>query len=251
MLVKTGCCGFPVNRRRYLSRFPVVEVQQTFYQPPKPETARRWRQEAPPAFEFTLKAWQLITHEAASPTYRRLKRPLSAAERLQAGAFKPTPLVHRALEATLEIARLLEARLIVFQSPASFGPGPEHLDNLRRFFSTMPRGDLTLAWEPRGSWARETVQGLCEELHLLPVVDPFAVPPYPGPLAYFRLHGKNGYRYRYTDRDLAELAGLVRDRPEAYVMFNNLSMWEDATRFLRLLRAEAGDHLPGTSSDPH
>lgn len=77
MEVKIGCCGFPVARRRYWEGLAAVEIQRTFYQPPRLETARRWRQGAPVDFEFTLKAWQLITHEASSPTYRRLRRPLS------------------------------------------------------------------------------------------------------------------------------------------------------------------------------
>jgi len=51
----------------------VVEVQQTFYQIPRIATGKRWREEAPPDFEFTMKAWQLITHEPSSPTYRRLR----------------------------------------------------------------------------------------------------------------------------------------------------------------------------------
>ncbi len=232
MQIKVGCCGFPVARQQYLARFQVVELQQTFYQPPKPETARRWREEAPPGFEFTLKAWQLITHEASSPTYRRLKRPLSPADRNQAGAFRPTPLVRQAWEATREIARELQARLIVFQCPARFGPSLGHIDNLRQFFTEVPREDLVMAWEPRGDWPRELVAELCRELDLLPVVDPFATPPFPGPMAYFRLHGKGGYRYRYTEADLQELAQMVQGREEVYVMFNNISMWEDAGRFL-------------------
>jgi len=55
----------------YFGRFGLVEVQQTFYKMPKLETAARWRQQAPSDFEFTLKAWQLITHPSVSPTYRR------------------------------------------------------------------------------------------------------------------------------------------------------------------------------------
>ncbi len=235
MNLKIGCCGFPVGKKKYMARLKVVEVQQTFYQPPRVETARAWRAEASPAFEFTLKAWQLITHEASSPTYRRLKRSLTPAEREQAGAFKPTPLVREAWEATLEIAKALAARLIVFQCPAKFDPSPEHVDNLRRFFGKIERKNLLLGWEPRGDWPREEVNALCQELNLLPVVDPFATPPYPGPLAYFRLHGKTGYRYEYTEQDLAELAEMVRDREEVYVMFNNMRMWEDAGRFLQKL----------------
>ena len=40
---------------------------------------------APPDFEFTLKAWQLITHQVSNLTYRRLKTGLSEKEREQFG----------------------------------------------------------------------------------------------------------------------------------------------------------------------
>ena len=65
-----------------------VEVQHTFYQPPRVETLAKWRAEAPRGFEFTIKAWQLITHQPSSPTYRRLKRALTEEEREGAGAFR-------------------------------------------------------------------------------------------------------------------------------------------------------------------
>ena len=71
--MKVGCCGFPGGMRSYFSRFEIVEVQQTFYQPPRMETALRWRREAPADFEFAIKAWQLITHPPSSPTYRRAR----------------------------------------------------------------------------------------------------------------------------------------------------------------------------------
>jgi hypothetical protein len=45
---------------------PAVEVQHTFYQSPQISTLKKWPKEAPPDFEFTLKAWQLITHTATS-----------------------------------------------------------------------------------------------------------------------------------------------------------------------------------------
>lgn len=72
-MVKVGCCGFPVSRARYFGAFGVVEVQRTFYQPPAKELAEKWKRQSPGDFEYTLKAWQLITHEPTSPTYRKLK----------------------------------------------------------------------------------------------------------------------------------------------------------------------------------
>lgn len=234
MGLKVGCCGFPGKRQDYARRFPVVEVQQTFYQPPRPETARRWREMMPPKFEFTLKAWQLITHPAKSPTYRRLKRPLSLEEQGQAGFFQDTPLVWQAWEVTREMAVALGARVILFQCPASFKPVPEHLANLRQFFNALPRKGFLFAWEPRGPWPRELVGELCDELALIPALDPLTHTPFPGSPAYFRLHGIGGYRYTYSDADLNRLAALVKDYEEAYVLFNNYTMGQDAQRFLEL-----------------
>jgi uncharacterized protein YecE (DUF72 family) len=66
--IQVGCCGFAAAKAKYHKNFAVVEIQQTFYQPPQEKTAEKWRNEAPPDFEFTLKAWQLITHPPQSPT---------------------------------------------------------------------------------------------------------------------------------------------------------------------------------------
>ncbi len=237
-MVKIGCCGFPVGRRQYMARLPVAEVQQTFYQPPQMATVRRWREEAPPSFEFTLKAWQLITHEAVSPTYRRLRRPLTMEERAQAGFFKDTSLVKQAWETTREMAQVLAARIVLFQCPARFGPTPENRERLRQFFSGLDRGGCLCAWEPRGNWPREEVAELCRELNLLPALDPLASPPFSGPRAYFRLHGRGGYRYSYTDEDFQALRICLADYDEVYVFFNNISMWADACRLADWLASE-------------
>ena len=39
---KVGLCGFTMAAARYLRHFPVVEVQQTFYQPPQGAVIERW-----------------------------------------------------------------------------------------------------------------------------------------------------------------------------------------------------------------
>ncbi len=77
--VRIGLCGFTMAFEDYIREYQLVEVQQTFYEPPRDGTMRRWRAQAPSDFEFTIKAWQLITHDAASPTYRRLRSPLTEA----------------------------------------------------------------------------------------------------------------------------------------------------------------------------
>jgi len=68
---KVGCCGFIVSQAEYFKLFPLIEIQNTFCQLPRLGTAKKWRDSAPPGFEFTMKAWQLITHEPSRPSYRR------------------------------------------------------------------------------------------------------------------------------------------------------------------------------------
>ena len=233
---KVGCCGFPVARKKYYEAFAVVEVQQTFYEPPRVETARRWREEAPPGFEFSMKAWQLITHEARSPTYRRLRTSLSEAERAEAGGFRWSDVVRRAWARTREFAEALGARVIVFQCPASFAPTEENKERLRRFFEGIERGGFVFAWEPRGKWRPGEVRGLCEELRLVHCVDPFVAKATTSGLRYYRLHGLGGYRHRYSDEELRRLKGWMPSRGEAWCMFNNVAMWEDARRFAALFK---------------
>lgn len=239
---KVGCCGFPGGRAVYCARFPVVEVQQTFYKPPKVETALRWRAEAPPDFEFTVKAWQLVTHPATSPTYRRagIAIPEEAAGRV--GFFRPTDEVRQAWARTAEVARALDAKVVILQCPPSFTEGRGHTEDLRRFIEAHRGDGFLLAWEPRGSWREETVRGLCREMGVVHVVDPFVARPLWGTPRYLRLHGGQGYRHRYTDGELRWLA-QASGREEGYILFNNLSMGEDAARFLHILArldAEAG-----------
>jgi len=239
--VVIGCCGWPEARQRYFSHLGAVELQDTFYDPPSPQRASRLRQEAPPGFVVTMKAWQLITHPPTSPTYRRLRRGLPAEAREEAGLFRPTATVRWAWQETLAVARAVGAMAIVFQCPPSFRPTPENKGHLQDFFQQVEREGRILAWEPRGPWPPEEVMALCRELGLVHCVDPLAQGlPLWGEAAYLRLHGRGGYRYRYSDRELAELAQicerlLAQGRRPVLVMFNNTNMLEDALRFQAML----------------
>jgi uncharacterized protein YecE (DUF72 family) len=236
--VKVGCCGFRLARGEYFARFPVVEVQQTFYQPPRVETLRGWREEAPEGFEFTLKAWMLITHEARSPTYRRLKKELTEEEREEVGSFRPTRAVRGAWDVTRVCAEALGARRVLFQCPASFKPAPENVRNLRAFFSAVGREQFIFLWEPRGGWPRELIAELCAELDLVHVVDPLVERTVTPRRCYFRLHVRRGGRKSYEDAELAELYSTLPRGETSHVLFNNVRMAEDAGRFQRLMREE-------------
>ena len=238
MKLKVGCCGFSAAHARYAAIFGVVEVQQTFYQPPMLKTLQRWRSEMPPDFEFTLKAWQLITHEAWSQTYRRLKLPLSDEQRREAGSFKDSSLVWQAWQTTLECAESLQARRVLFQCPAGFKPTQPNIANLRHFFKTAERAGLQFLWEPRGGWPDELILELCRELQLVHTVDPFIRPTVTPEFIYYRLHGGEGFRHVYTEQELQTLYDNLPANAPAYIMFNNIQMLDDAQRFSRLVAAK-------------
>lgn len=235
--ISVGCCGFIVSQREYFELFDLVEIQQTFYQLPRIQTAEKWRREAPEGFEFTLKAWQLITHEPTSPTYRRLGRKIPAEALDRYGCFRFTPEVEQAWEQTSAFAEVLGATTVVFQCPASFRPTERNASNIRDFFTKMERRDLRFAWEPRGSWPDDLVHRLCSELDLIHCVDPFKKKPQYGDLQYFRLHGITGHAYHYLDSDLEELKRWVK-KGSSYVLFNNNWMKEDALRFSRMIHRD-------------
>jgi uncharacterized protein YecE (DUF72 family) len=233
--IKIGTCGFRTNKLVYAERLRAVEIQQTFYQPPQIKTLEKWRAAMPDDFEFALKAWQLITHEAKSPTFNRLKRKLTAAEKAEAGRFQPTPIVREAWEATLACARALAAKTVLFQCPASFKPYSENLENLEQFFSSIDRGGLNLAWEPRGDWSDRTVREICERHDLWHAVDPLKQITVTPDKCYYRLHGVTGWRYRYETGELEELVSLLPENKLSYVFFNNIEMTEEAVRFQEIV----------------
>jgi hypothetical protein len=74
------------------------------------------------------------------------------------------------------------------------------------------------------------------------VTDPFRVlPAYTSQTAYFRLHGlgEELYYYQYTDDELRRLGEIAKnfeaEGKTVYVLFNNLSMFEDGLRFMHYL----------------
>lgn len=235
---RIGCCGWAGSQPQYFAQFPVVEIQSTFYDPPASRVAARWRDIAPSGFEFCIKAWQLITHAPSSPTYRRLRRPIDPGRRQCFGSFQDTDEVWQAWVKTLEIASTVRASAVLFQCPASFQPTRPNTTNLSRFFEKIGPQPFRLVWEPRGPWPAEVVRDLCKRYCLIHCVDPLVSPPALEGAIYWRLHGKGSYSYRYTDDDLIELRNLLRlapDQKDAYVLFNNFSMKEDANRFRSFL----------------
>jgi uncharacterized protein YecE (DUF72 family) len=241
MNVRVGLCGFTISMKSYGLHFPVVEVQNTFYDPPADATLQKWRAATPSSLEYTMKVWQLVTHAASSPTYRRMKRPLHADE--EPGFFRNSSVVDEGWQRSVHCASVLSASALLFQCPASFTPEPDNLERMRRFFERIERPGSRLLWEPRGpKWVskRALALSLCRNLGLVYVVDPFVTQPEPGHPVYFRLHGMGGARHSYTDEQLRTLHRMLLEAETtetAYVMFNNLPRVGDAKRFKLLLTA--------------
>ncbi len=238
MDVRVGLCGWTVSQASYVQRFPVVEVQNTFYDPPADAVLTRWRTQVPPDFEFTMKAWQIVTHESSSPTYRRLRQPLPVSSHGQVGGFRTTPEVLAGWKRTLECAALLRASAVLLQCPKSFRPTAENVGRLRTFLTEVDRPAGRLLWEPRGKWPTQLLEELCAELDVVHVVDPMQTETVTPDQTYYRLHGTTGSRHVHTDDELRRLRDRVAGRPRPYVMFNNLPRTGDAERFLALLSGE-------------
>jgi len=235
LVIKVGCCGYPVSMTRYYQSLSLVELNNTFYKYPRLSTVEGWRNKAPQNFEFTVKAHQDISHnyklrfDAASSSFEKMK----------------------------EICSILKSKILLIQTPASFSP--DLLSVAADFFSKVEKGDLILVWETRGpKWesqkVREDLRKVLEELEIPHVTDPFKVMPvYAGSVAYFRLHGlgKRMYYYQYSDDELISLREKIKvfnsNERTVYVLFNNLSMFEDALRFKSLIEKGSLPSLTGAT----
>ena len=119
----------------YAGKFPVVEINNTFYQLPKEKTLLDWAAKVPATFQFAIKASQRITH------FTRLK-PESA----------------EVVDYMLRTVSVLGDRLgpILFQLPPNMKRDDERLSS---FLSRLPK-DKRYAMEFRHeSWFDETTFG--------------------------------------------------------------------------------------------
>ncbi len=235
-MIKVGCCGYSYFRpsqyygdswrkkfksvlSAYASKFNLVEINSTFYKIPQVKTAEKWLTEAREInknFEFTVKAFQQITH-------------------IDKFAGKSLEIYSK----MKEICSALEAKILLFQSPAGFKPIEENVKNIRKFFMKANRGKLIFAWEPRGDWWKKVdlIKEICEELDIICCVDPLRNS-YPWQkIAYFRLHGfgkPTMYNYKFSAEELKKVKSLAKNFKESYVLFNNIYMYEQALEFSKL-----------------
>jgi uncharacterized protein YecE (DUF72 family) len=187
-----GMLGF------YSSRFPTVEINNTFYRLPKEGVLQGWAAQVPEPFTFAIKASQRITHHA------RLK-----------------PECASSVEFLLKNTSSLGGRLgpILFQLPPNL---KKDVDRLRVFLDTLPSDRRYTIEFRHESWFEDDVFGALRERDIpLCIIDQ---PDFASPVistaswGYARLH-----RFDYDDAAHAEWAKRIAAQPwnEAYVFFKH------------------------------
>jgi uncharacterized protein YecE (DUF72 family) len=185
----------------YAEHFATVELNVTFYQMPKAEAFRGWRDAVPDDFRFAVKASRYLTH------IRRLEDPQGPVEFL--------------MERAGELGNKLG--VVLLQLPPSLEINLERLDQTLRTL----RGAVPVAVEPRHtSWF---VPELCDLLQRYDAA--FVMADRRGPITplwttaswtYVRLHqGSATPGPCYGPRALRSWADRLTGADSGYVFFNN------------------------------
>lgn len=185
-MVKVGCVGYPIGRDRYWRSLSFVETD-TGKGLPRLETLASWRADIPQGGEAALQALRTITHGPEDRGFPVSARKLPKNKQAMCGSFRESLEVHEAWMATKASAEALGARIVVFESPPSFQPGPDRLRDMYKFFKKVARGKLTFVWHPRGAEWSSLGDKVCAELGLIRAFDPLRqAPPPKGVFLYMR-----------------------------------------------------------------
>jgi len=230
------------------SFFDTIEINTTFYHPPRAEISRSWirRVQHNPNFRFTAKLWQRFTHDRT-------------ASRQDERAFK------QGVEPLLE-ADLLGALLMQF--PWSFKNNRENREYVGGL--VMQFMEFPLVLEVRHeSWNTPEVYRMLHELGVgfcnidQPVIGRSIRPSgrSTSPLGYVRLHGRNyehwftssehpeeRYDYLYSVGELEDWAERIRHVAEAaettYVITNNHFRGKAVANALQLISIVRNQTVP-------
>jgi uncharacterized protein YecE (DUF72 family) len=182
----------------YATRFPVVEINNTFYRLPKESVVEGWAAQVPEPFRFAIKASQRITH------FTRLK-PESA----------------ETVDYMLKTLGALGSRLgpILFQLPPNM---KKDLDRLRVFLERLPADRRYTVEFRHESWFEDDVFAALRERNVALCI--IEQPDFKAPVVstaswgYLRLH-----RFDYDEPMLTEWSKLVKSQgwDDAYVIFKH------------------------------
>lgn len=241
--------------RYYAERFPMVEVNSSFYALPTVETAAAWAERTPPDFRFHVKAHQVISGHPSEPG--RLPAPLRelpATHDARGRIRRPSRELRDAvIDSLLEAVGPLGGKLgaILVQLPPYVVSGPRQREELARILARLRPARAAVEFRHR-SWAEPGEREAAAELlaghdaawvavdapriAAKNVMPPVVEVTTPG-LAYLRLHGRNAatwntgrtvaerFDYVYSEDELREWLDPVLDMAErtqeVAVVFNN------------------------------
>lgn len=220
-LIRVGCSGWNYKHWRgrfypeglaargwfefYAEHFDTVEINNSFYRLPPPETFEKWRDQAPDGFCYAVKANRFITQA------KKLLDPEEPLDRM------------------MTAARHLSNRLgpILYQLPPSLGL---NLERLQRFLEMLPNDVVSVfefrhpSWYVPGTYRLLERHGasLCAHDMKGSRSEQMAV----GPIAYVRFHGAGGkYWGRYPDQELRSWAEWMSEQAGSgrpvWAYFNN------------------------------
>ena len=247
----------PEERLRfYASRFPLVEVDATYYAMPSRGTAAAWASRTPPHFIFDVKANALMTGHAADvrqlPDWlrRALPRGPATPSRIY-GRDLPAELLEevwrRFLDALSPLREAGKLGAVLLQFPRWFQPSRESAALLRLARERL--GDVTGAIEFRHrSWMEGRIASrtlaLLRELELAYVIVDAppgmqsSMPPIVAvtspKLAVVRLHGRRSARWEARNDPATERYRYLYDRSE-------LAEW--VSRFPDIAQHTQGVHV--------
>ena len=224
--------GLPQSRwfDHYALTFDTVEINNTFYRLPPPETFVKWREQAPRRFLYAVKASRFLTH------MKKLKDPEEPLFRF------------------FESARQLGPRLgpVLYQLP----PGWKvDLPRFEHFLRSLPRGYRHTVEFREPSWYDDRVYSLLQKykvaLCLHDMEGSASQRLIVGPFIYVRFHhGTKKYGGRYSDDRLDEWADWLTLRisngVEVFAYFNNDTGGHaprDAVRLRDRLHVRMGDDV--------
>ena len=200
--------GLPKSRwlEYYLTFFPTVEINATFYRFFKDQTYLNWRERSPAGFRFVLKVPRLITH---------LKHLVDVEEDVRQFWNSASLLGDKLGLVLLQIAPDM----------------PYDLLRLRRVIQAFGNPPQVAVEFRREDWYNEEIREILQEVGA--VFCDAESPRFPltgwvtSTTGYIRLHGRSQwYAYLYSDEDLQEIASRARQMKangaeQVYIFFNN------------------------------
>lgn len=229
-MLKVGCEGFPIGRDRYWRTFSFVEAK-TGGRMPRPATLAEWKSGAPRGAEFALQAFRLITHGREDRGFPEAGKKLSRCRQDRCGAFRESLEASEAWMSTKVAAETLDARIVVFETPSSFHPGPDSLRDMYRFFKAVSRGRLTFVWQSHGAaWQTRLSERVCADLGLLRAYDPLKeAAPKHGAFRYLRPRGPRVGTFSVDELTTIRLA--AQEAPSCLVL-SHRDAYRDGVRLL-------------------